>query len=1040
MSEPSPSHTETLLEQCILALEANDQASLDAVLAAHPDAAPQLRERLDQLAALGILQASPSAAAIPDRLGEFRLLRQIGRGGMGVVYLAEQTSLRREVALKLVHPEQLLFGGARERFRREVLAVARLQHPGIVPILTCGEAEGIPFYAMELVHGASLAEVLQELAGSEPAALDGTALRAALQRALAKKHDLASIDDAPVFRGSWANACCRLVLDAATALQHAHEQRVLHRDLKPSNLLLTTTGQVRIIDFGLASAEGEQRITRSRETMGSVPYMAPEQVRGDVGRYDARTDVYALGVTLYELLTLRLPHGDGSGSTRERILAGHVEPPARRNALVHADAEAICLMAMDLDPARRYRTAGDLAADLQAFLEQRTVRARRPSWLLRATRWSRRHPGRAATLAIGFMLLVPGPLLFGMQQSLAAARIQAALDQASAQRLLAECNFDQALLAVDQMLFRTAASRLAEHPRTVNLRRSLLEDAIVFHERLLANSTSDVSNLRVRADRARSQVRLGRLQKELGDLPRAAGLLEEGIAVFARLTPPAGQQIAVSMELGQACHQLAEVYGRMERTTEQEASERRALRIFEQVAAAQPDHDAALQGIRDSRLALAAALGRARQFDEAQALLDAVEAVVQAPPPAHLAAPAVRGWRLDHAVVADQRGVLLTLAGETDLALQSFLDGIARLDALPAEMQPDHDVRLTRISMLEHCGQLGLQRRQWDRAAEWLDAATVELEAMVALEPDLPGWRARLADALDSRAANRRELDDAAGAEADHDRAIELIEQVLREAPTEVHHRRRLAVSLAERASTRFRLGRPEAAIEDLVSAEREFDRVIEQVPDDETSKANYAGALANHARALAGMQQVTEARAMAERALTIGEARRGGDRERALIDMYGLAADLAMQQHDSEAGQRWMQEANNRASLWLQQRPDDPLRQATAAMIAVNLGTMYLQLQQHARAIGIWEAALPTARSAAKESPFGKQLLALLFLRLADVSVRDDDVARARDWFALAVRETGVTQAQVRGYPPVAALFDRPDFEDLLPSPAAKK
>ena len=131
--------------------------------------------------------------------------------------------------------------------------------------------------------------------------------------------------------------------------------------------------------YGLAMSAGEQRITRSGTTFGSLPYMAPEQVRGETQRLDARTDVYQLGVTMYELLTLTLPHGNATNDTRARILAGHVEPPSRHNPQVHADAEAVCLKAMDVDPARRYATARDFAADLAAFVDHRSVRARRPS-------------------------------------------------------------------------------------------------------------------------------------------------------------------------------------------------------------------------------------------------------------------------------------------------------------------------------------------------------------------------------------------------------------------------------------------------------------------------------------------------------------------------------------------------------------------------------------------------------------------------------------------------------------------------------------
>jgi serine/threonine protein kinase len=637
MPDARPPSIDTLLEQCILALEGGDQAAVDGVLRAHPQHEPALRTRLDHLSALGILHA-PKTTAIPEQLGEFRLLRQIGRGGMGVVYLAEQPALQRQVALKLVHPDQLFFAGARERFRREVLAIARLQHPGIVPILTCGEAENIPFYAMEMVHGASLAEIVQELAGTAPTALDGTALRQALQRAMAKKHELAPIHDAAVFHGAWPQVVAQLVHDAARALQHAHAQGVLHRDLKPSNLLLTNAGDVRLIDFGLAAAEGEQRLTRSGATFGSLPYMAPEQVRGDTARIDRRTDVYQLGVTLYELLTLTLPHGDGSGTTRERIVSGLVTPPQKQNPQVHPDLEAVCLLAMDPDRARRYADAGTFADDLQAFREQRSVRARAPSHWLKLRRWMRRHPARAAAAAVAVFVLGPAPLAFALQQSAANERISAALQTADEQRraaernlteaerqhALAEKNLEEALAAVDLMLRRTAEARLSRTPGTARLRRQLLADALEFHQRLGRSADSDSDSDRLQFARARAETRLATLHVDLGDLAAAKPLLQSALPTLQRLadaTPVANER---RQELAWCHEQMANVAGRTGDGPTYLQSQKDAFAGYTALAAATGDvrH---LEATLRTQLGLARAEARLRHTDAALQQLDALD-------------------------------------------------------------------------------------------------------------------------------------------------------------------------------------------------------------------------------------------------------------------------------------------------------------------------------------------------------------------------------------------------------------------------------
>ena len=1059
--EPTSSFVENLLERCILALEAGDQNGVDAVFAAHPEVAPQLRAQIEQLSALGILHG-PKAPDIPERLGEFRLLRQLGRGGMGIVYLAEQESLHRQVALKLVHPEQLFFPGARERFRREVLAIARLQHPGIVPILTCGEVDRVPFYAMEFVAGASLSEILLELAGTAPAALDGTALRQALQRAMAKKHETAAIAEAPVFQGSWTNVCCRLALDAAEALRHAHEQGVLHRDVKPSNLLLCANGQVRLIDFGLAAAEGEQRITRSGSAFGSLPYMAPEQVRGDTKAIDLRTDVYSLGVTLYELLTLTLPHGDGSGTTRERILAGLVEPPARRNARIHPDVEAVCLLAMDPDRDRRYATASAFADDLRAFLEQRTVRARRPSWWLRSRRWARRHPARAASLLVAFLLLGPVPLAFGVQQSLAAGRLQVALDEVSTQRKRAEDNLDEAnkqrklaeesfkeaehslslaeqnletaLRAVDKMLFRPALETLTSHPRTAKLRRDLMQDALGIYEQLLQTTPTDADNLRVRLQRARSQVRLARLLVPLGDHQKALIAVSEALATYETTTSEP-RSPSLNREFAYAYHQQGVIYGHLERHSEQQAAESQALRLFEASNVTPEDRAQVCTIVQDTRSSIAMSFARTNQFAEAHAQLDLVLREVEQPPAALLDASSRRDWLLNSVEVHDHRGAVWSMQGESDRAIQSFELALDQLERLPSDIQQHELARGTRLGLLQRLGQICLQRRDWQRGAKWLDASVTALEERVKHDPDVVEYRAQLAEVLGSRATNYRELHDAAGSLADHDRSIALLENVILDAPDELHHRRRIAIAFAERAGTRFTGGNKQGALDDLDAAEQRFTEVLQLAPNDALAVANYAAVLGNHARTLADNGDLTKAREKAQLAIDIARGRIAGESARSLIELLTLASDLAMQDMDVEAGKIWIAEATDRAKAWLQERPEDTLRQATTAMILSNRATMHLQLREHERAIELWLESLPIARPAAKSSPFGKQVLAVILLRLADVSVRDNNLAKAREWFAAAIQETGATKARLRAYAPLAALFDNKALQDLLPA-----
>ncbi len=1046
MPQPDPAFVDELLERCILALEQQDQAAVDAMLAANPDAAPTLRERLDQLAALGILQAPATTAAIPEHLGEFRLLRQIGRGGMGIVYLAEQTALQRNVALKLVHPEQLFFGGARERFRREVLAVARLQHKGIVPILTCGEAEGIPFYAMELVQGASLGEVLGELAGTAPNALDGAQLRAALQRAMAKKKELAGPHDGAVFRGAWTNVCARLVLSAADALQHAHDQGVLHRDVKPSNLLLTTDGDLRIIDFGLASARGEARLTRSRATLGSLPYMSPEQVRGEVAAIDARSDVYALGVTLYELLTLTLPHGDGSGDTREHILAGHVEPPARRNPIVHPDAEAICLVAMDPDPGRRYQSAAAFADDLRAFLEHRTVRARRPSWFLRTRRWAKRNPVHAVSAIALFVVFVLGPLAFAIQQNIAAGRIKRALAEAETQRHLAEqhlreaeaeqsraeTNFDHALRAVDLMLLRTSEARLGSVPRTAPLRRQLLQDAIDFHESLIANEGSRPGDQRAREEMARSQSRLGGLQAELGDLAKAEHLLATAAAALAELLPTSQHRGKPQMELASTWERLSVVYARQDRWQEQEKALSQAIVLYDGLVA-DTSNTRALEGAVNCRLNLAVALQRRQQAAEAFRILDEVEARLtdEEGPMRALAAP--RRMRL-LAETADNRGILLARTGDTQAAMDAFAESLRRVDSIEGETKDLPAVLALRAGTIERLGLIAQQRRDWKIAQPFLDRACAEYERLIAEEPGLVRWPLHYARVLSARASNHTLLVGPDSALRDHETAVGILEKAARAAPDEGELRRALAIALAERGHCFQQLGNHAAAIADLARAAEGFEERL-GVADDDLTRSNLAAAFTNQSKSLLATGDLPGARRATTRAVEILRSCDGTEGMRSLIETLTAAGDMAMREGDAKQGIACANEAGDLAAKLLAEAPGDTSRCMTAALAWLNQGTAMLNARRPADALAPFERAVQPARVVAGGSAMAKDILAVILLRLADTSRRLDRIEDAKRWFRTAVEETGIDTSRLQDYPTLAELFEISTFREMLPS-----
>ncbi len=389
--DPLDALAEEFAERC----RRGEQPSVEEYAGRHPEMAEEIRRLLPTVAFLeaGRRKAAgpgsgsgeiAEAAALPfERLGENRLVREIGRGGMGVVYEAIQEPLGRRVAVKVLPGRASADGRGRERFLREAKAIARLTHPHIVPIHALGEQDGTPYYVMPLVDGAGLDRVLADAGANVP-------------------HDTLG-------RARWV---AELGVQAAEALAHAHEQGILHRDIKPANLLLDSTGTLWLADFGLAKLADDLALTGTGELPGTLRYLAPECLAAEP---DARSDVYSLGLTLYELLAGRPAFGE-----TDRIRLLHqiqwepVEPLRNSSPDVPRDLETIILKASAQDPASRYAAAAELAEDLARFLDGRPILARRASRWERLARWRRRNPVVSALAALSIVLGLFGGYFFAL--------------------------------------------------------------------------------------------------------------------------------------------------------------------------------------------------------------------------------------------------------------------------------------------------------------------------------------------------------------------------------------------------------------------------------------------------------------------------------------------------------------------------------------------------------------------------------------------------------------------------------------------------
>src|SRR5580700_9500677 len=364
---------EALVEELL-----NSGADAEEICRDCPELLPQVRaewQRVREIQTeLGVLfpdsagpdDAIPAAESVSQfpKIADHQILEVLGHGGMGVVYKARHLRLHRPVAVKMLlagpfaRPQEL------ERFMREARAAAGLNHPNIVQVYEVGNAEGRPYFTMELVEGGSLA---QKLAGVPQPVRQAAALTATL----------------------------------AETVQVVHERGIIHRDLKPANVLLSDKGIPKIADFGLARRiEEEAGPTQSGVPLGTPSYMAPEQAAGKTNAIGPAVDIYALGAILYELLTGRPPfRGESGAETVQQVLLRDPVPPSRLNPRVPRDLETICLKGLRKEPERRYASATALSSDLTRFLEGRPIQARPLSPVARLGRWCRRNPTSAALLA-----------------------------------------------------------------------------------------------------------------------------------------------------------------------------------------------------------------------------------------------------------------------------------------------------------------------------------------------------------------------------------------------------------------------------------------------------------------------------------------------------------------------------------------------------------------------------------------------------------------------------------------------------------------
>ncbi|HVJ79912.1 MAG TPA: protein kinase, partial [Planctomycetia bacterium] len=523
---------EALVEEYLDRRRAGEPVAVDEFLARRPDLADLIRTTFSTIDLLHAAAPEvPSRKPAQERFGEFRLVRELARGGMGVVYEAIQEPLGRRVALKTLVESGRADPAQVERFEREARTAAQLHHTNIVPIYSCGRVDGAPYFAMQFVEGCSAADWIRDWNGVAPAPSRRT-LRGSTQveRSSGDTAPIAAVAPTVPLRDRFRTAALWAEQTAA-ALEFAHRQGVLHRDVKPANILVDHRQGALLADFGLAKAEGGAGMTQAGVILGTPRYIAPERFRGEEA---AAGDVYALGATLYELLALRPAFDE---ERRDALLAQieRAEPPRLRELepQLPLDLETIVQTAMAKEPRRRYASSGAMAEDLRRYRLGLPILARRLGPLGRVARWAQRHPALAGTSTALVVSLIAG-LAFstafwrrseGLRETADAKRKEAEIDRGIARQRLGEMT----------SLVEAFEDRLVGDPRFAgpgweDVRKSLLETTVAHYRRIVEAGEGDerfAARLAgVHADLGQACALLGKSAEAKRHLDLAAKMLE----------------------------------------------------------------------------------------------------------------------------------------------------------------------------------------------------------------------------------------------------------------------------------------------------------------------------------------------------------------------------------------------------------------------------------------------------------------------------------------------------------------------------------
>lgn len=821
------------VEEYLAAERVGQQPSRDEFLARHSEIATELADCLDGLAfiqgvgpqvrdALGRLTdlGDPGDSPPPsDPLGDFRIVRELGRGGMGVVYEAEQLSLGRRVALKVLPFAAALDPNHLRRFRNEALAAAHLNHPHIVPVYGIGCERGVHYYAMQLVEGQTLAALIRELQtygfGSSGASggSDHVPRTALVPGADTLPLRAVGLSTERSHRSpTYVRAVATLAADAAEALEHAHQMGVVHRDIKPANLMLDGRGHVWVADFGLAQIRGGPDLTLTGDVIGTLRYMAPEQAAAKHDLVDHRADVYSLGVTLYELLTLTpAVAGQDRPEVLRRLLDGDWPNTRRLNPAVPADLETVVLKATAREPGDRYPTAQELADDLRRFVDGHPVVARRPGLARRAAAWAGRHRQLVTAAGLGLVLTTLG---------LTASLVYVATERTETAR-----QRDHARRAVDDMYTDVAERWLDQEPELEGVQREFLLKALAYYQEFARDDQGDQE---VRAAAARAYRRVGDIQRRMEVFPAAENAYREAVVRFGRLAEEYPARREFVEELAACHHALGELLVQTKRHSASEAEYREAIAFRERLL------DGSSNPARSQR---------------------------------------------DLGASVARLGRVVQLTGRTDQAVDQYERALALLGEPPDPPAAGTVYEVRRGEVLVYLAELRGRAGRAEHAVRLLEKSIGHRRAALAAQPRDAARRRALADTFTQMGATLGWLDDSAATVQAYREAIILRDRLADDFPRTPAYRVDLARTHTDLADVLHSTGDHSSATESYLQATAHWDRLVRDLPNSPGHARDLAWLLATCPEA--SVRDPARAVEAARQAVVL--APQGGDCRRAL-------------------------------------------------------------------------------------------------------------------------------------------------------------